>query len=163
MTPPDSPLGDGDEPTNGATIAERAAEGEHEQDIGPEPVRSDGQLTLNLGTVAKGKRVQEATLALSAQEVAIDGLLKPDDDYTFLVRGRVQHYVTVPIRDKDGNTMAFKQRQPVRVMHVRRADDAETVHELFSDLIERDAEAAGVLLDELRVGLSEALRQPAAA
>jgi hypothetical protein len=154
-----------DETQNGATIGDRAADGEHEEDLTapPEPpVRGDAQLTLNLGSILSSgaRKVTEATIALSAQEVAIDGLLKPDETYTFLVTGKVQHYVSVPIRDtKTDRTVGMKQRQPVRTLRVQRADGAEAIADLYDALLITDAEEAGKLLDELRARASEVLAE----
>jgi hypothetical protein len=145
---------------NGTVIGE---DGEHEGDLvalAEPPVRGDHQLTLNLGSIlsAGARKVTEATIALSAQEVPIDGLLKPDETYTFLVTGKVQHYVSVPVRDtKTDRTIGMKQRQPVRTLRVQRADGAEAIAELYDALLVTEPETAGKLLDELRARASEVL------
>lgn len=146
-----------------ASLAERAANGEHERDLeapADPPVRGDAQLSLNLGSVLdrNSRKVTEATIALSAQEVPIDGLLRPDESYTFLVDGQVQHYVSVPVRHpKTGRTIGMKQRQPVRTIRVARADGPDGVRVLFERLLAEDPGAAGRLLDELREVASEML------
>lgn len=145
---------------NVVSIGDRARAGEAERD--PEdavpaepPVDGDHQLTLNLGTVSKAKKVEEATISLGAAERPINGLLDVDTEYELLVRVKPRLYESVPIR-KDGVTRAWKQRQPVNVLAVRRAFAEEELGDLVRRALQADATEAQV--EELLLELGQAVR-----
>lgn len=147
-----------------ASVEERAANGEHLEDTGPPPMGGDVQLSMNVGKMLDpaSRKVTEGTISLSAAEVPVDGLFRPDQRYAFVVMGVPGNVVTVPVRDPKSTAIprrviGVKLRQNIAVDAVRRADDPEVLAELFGQLLDANPEAAGALIDQLRELVAERL------
>lgn len=161
----DGPFPD-DEPQS---IADRAANGENEQDAvePPEPpmeVEGSAQLSMNLGGVVSNRnarKVEGATLRLMGGKRDVAGLLDIDSEYNLLVRVRPDAPAPKALRDANtGRTRAFELDQQAQVLHIRVAN-ADAIRDLFADLLGNDAAAAGALLDELQQFTSEEVRAAA--
>lgn len=158
--------GEGDDAQDPQSIAERAANGEHEIDPEPPepPMEGDVQLSLGLGKITgnrNARKVERATVSLTAAEREVDGLFDVDSEVYLLVRALPGEVTTVPIRGKDRITEAFKLRQSARTLSVQRAESSAALAELFARLLDRDREAAGRLLDELGESMKADLRAAA--
>lgn len=149
-----------------ATAEERTANGEHLEPVAPPepPMGGDAQLSLDVGKIvpAKSRKVQEATISLSAAEVPVDGLFRPEERYPFLVMGVPGNVTTHYLRDSRSTATpkavtGVKLRQSISVDTVGRADDASAIRELFGSLLSANAEAAGELLDALREDMAGSL------
>lgn len=165
----DDPAAAGDD-ESAASIADRVANGEHMEDHEPpEPkMGGDVQLSLNVGALVetKARKVSEATVSLTAAEVEVDGLFKPELRYPFLVMGVPGNVNTVYLRDPKSTAVpkavkGVKLRQTVNVESVKRADTAESVYDLFGAILENDPEEAGSLLERLQALTTTALRSVA--
>lgn len=148
----DDPAGDGGAEQDAASVEERAANGEHLEPPEP-PMGGDVQLSLNVGGVTSNRnarKVEEAAIVLQGGQRAVDALLDIDTEYELLVRVRPDAPKPVALRDpKTERTRAFKMVQTVQTRHVRRADTADAIYELFAGLMERDGEAAAALRERL--------------
>jgi hypothetical protein len=145
-----------------ASVEERAANGEHLESSEPAPMRGDSQLRLDVGKLLDpaSRKVLEATISLSAAEVPVDGLFKPEQRYPFVAMGVPGNVTDHFVRDPKSNAlpkrvMGVKKRQNVTVDAVRRADDPEVIRELFGML---DVESKARLLDQLREDVSATLQ-----
>lgn len=145
-----------------ASVEERAANGEHLEDQGPVPMRGDSQLRLDVGKLLdpQSRKVIEATISLSAAEVPVDGLFRPEQRYPFVAMGVPGNVTDHFVRDAKSSTvpkrvMGVKKRQNVQVDAVRRGDDPEVIRELFGML---DVESKAKLLDVLRDDVSSTLQ-----
>lgn len=144
-----------------ASIEERAVNGEH-LESSPPPMRGDSQLRLDVGKLLDpaSRKVLEATISLSAAEVPVDGLFKPEQRYPFVAMGVPGNVTDHFVRDPKSSAvpkrvLGVKKRQNVTVDAVRRADDAEVIRELFAML---DVESKARLLDQLREDVSATLQ-----
>lgn len=82
------------------------------------PLEGDGQLTLNLGTLARG--AIEAEVSLMSAAVPLDGMLAPGEEVLLEVSALPQRYSYVPVRE-NGKVVRWKLRLHVRPTYVRRA------------------------------------------
>ena len=113
------------------SIAEQAAaaqNGASEEQI-PEappvpPLEGDGQLTLNLGTLARGPI--EAEVSMISASRPLEGMLSPNEEAELLVSVVVQSYRYVPVRE-NGRVVRWKlrlQARPVGVTRLRQRSEA---------------------------------------
>lgn len=157
-----------DRMTGAATTTERRENGEHLEPTGPSPLGGDVQLSLDVGKVLgrAARNVEAATISLSAAEVPVDGLFRPEQRYAFLAMGVPGQVLTVYVRDPKSTTVpkrvtGVKLRQNVTVDTVRRADDAGAIGELFGALLEQDPPAAAALLDRMQDLVGDRLKAAA--
>lgn len=161
--PQGDPLGEQEEQSpNGSSVEERAAEGEHEQEPEPpEPAmefEGAAQLSLNLGHIVSNRnarKVESSSLRLLGGKRPIANLLDIDEEYSLIVRVRPDPPAPLAKRDAStGKTTAFDLDQTAQILHMRQATP-EALRDLFADLLAKDGEAAGRLLDELRDLIAE--------
>ncbi len=143
-----------------ASIQDRAANGEHEQDPEPPepPMEGEVQLSMNIGGIVSNRnarKVEEATLRLLGGKRPIGGLLDIDTEYDLIVR--VLPDPPTPKANRDSatrKTQSFDLDQQAQVLHIRRADE-EAIGDLFAGLLDRDQAAAGRLLEAMTAAFKD--------
>ncbi len=81
------------------------------------PLEGDGQLTLNLGTLARGP--VEAEVSLMSASVPLEGMLSPNEEALLQVAVVPHSYRYVPVRE-NGRVVRWKLRLQVRPVGVSR-------------------------------------------
>lgn len=113
----------GSDPTG--SIADRASEPVDEEDVEPDepPIKGGRQMKLP-GNFGKRKVPIRATLSISSAERDLDGMLDVEDEVSFIIRGKPGKLEWVPEHDSEGRIKGWKARQHVRVLHVKKVEDA---------------------------------------
>lgn len=140
-----------------SSITERAANGEHAEELFPAgSLEGDAKTPQNI--IRKGLPVK-VTASIGKAEVPMPtgGLLDPDKAGRVLVS--YAHAKNEDVREEEGGkTIGWKIRQHLRATYVEPAnDEAALIRREFEALLALDAERAGGLLDELKALAAEAL------
>lgn len=81
------------------------------------PLEGDSQLTLNLGSLARGPI--EAEVSLMSASIPLEGILAPNTEQLLEVSVVPQSYRYVPVRE-NGKVVRWKLRIQARPTYVRR-------------------------------------------
>lgn len=160
------PLPDEDERANGASVRERAENGEHletptEEELFPLGSLAGDSLTPQ-SYVKRGLPVELTVSMRSAEIPNRGGLLKPDAYGRCIVTYLPGEKDDVPVRGDDGvKIKGYKIRQHVRPTFVQDANDVPALlRREFEALLAEDPQTAAHTLEHMRDAAAEVLSQP---
>lgn len=108
-----------EERRRGRNVRDRAEEDEGEPEVPePPPIRGDHQLSL-AGLGRRGLPVS-SSISIMSKSHPLDGMIKPDEEVTLVIRVRPNKYEYTPER-KGNEVVGFKHVHQLRIVEVARS------------------------------------------